>query len=117
MSNYNDNQDGVWRTIKGSKVFIPTGQTPAEAFENSKKISKVFDNYKHLGYIEIDKSYYKRLADIIGTYPKKYRVGGHVINLDNVFYLVNVERRDFFGVYDSCPIDIFDDLMELYSSV
>ncbi len=116
---------GRWITKNGAHVWIESGSlldALDEKYNSSEskfigKVSKTFENYESLGYIKINKSVYKRIADIIGTYPKKYKVGQHVINVDNVIYLVNVERRDYFGVYDYCSTDKFDELIDLYSSI
>lgn len=109
-----DNQEGVWRTIRGRRIFIPEGASVEESFKQSLQISKVFENVKDMGYIKVDKVTYSRLANIIGTYPKKYVKGEHLINLDNVIYITDVKTRMDFGVLDYCNADDFDELIELF---
>ena len=51
MAKTYDDEEGVWRTIGGRRVFIRTGQSLADAMKESGKFSRVAKNqdlYKKL---------------------------------------------------------------------
>lgn len=83
-----DNEEGVWRTIGGRRVFIKTGQSLEEAMKESGKFSRSEknkqlhekldkereekDKYKYLHKTE-DDEFVKTQADVNGTFFQVYR--------------------------------------------
>ena len=73
MANKNyDNEDGVWRTIGGRRVFIRNGQSLADAMKESGKFSRVEKNKDKYGNQEENSMYIdSKIADLDAKHANK----------------------------------------------
>lgn len=71
---------GIWRTVGGRRIFIKDGQDLATAMKESGKF-----NSKN----KISKKEYGRLAHLIDSNPKKWKVGKNAEIIDKKVYYFN----------------------------